>query len=96
MYVVYGYAELHFPYANSLKDKRQLTQGIINRMKKRFNISLAETGFHDLWQRANIGFSVVSNQPAELDHILDAIRNAFQYYSSDMELINFTYEYQSL
>jgi len=96
MHVIYGYAELHFPYANSLKDKRQLVQGIISRLRKRYNISLAETGCHDLWQRAIIGFSVVSHQSSELDHILVSIREAFQSYSSDMELIYFTFEYQKL
>lgn len=48
------------PGAQSLKDKRRVIKGIKERMRSRFNCSVAETDHHDLWQRARITVCVVS------------------------------------
>lgn len=47
--------------SNSLKEKRQVIKSIIERIKSKFNASVAEVGFNDLWNRSLIGFAVVSN-----------------------------------
>ena len=52
MYVVYGYGELYLPYCSSLKEKRKIIHGLISRIRKRFNVSICEVQFHDLWQRS--------------------------------------------
>lgn len=44
----------------SLKDKRSVLQSVIKRTQNRFNVSIAEVGDQDLWQRATVGIAVVA------------------------------------
>src|SRR5258706_348115 len=52
--------ELHLPACQSLKDKRTIVKSLKDRMHNRFNVSVAETGHQDLWQRAELTAAVVS------------------------------------
>lgn len=52
--------ELFFPECHSLKEKRQILNSIIAKVQARFNVSVAEIGHQDLWQRATIGIAHVS------------------------------------
>jgi len=51
---------LHFDQSRSLKQKRQLLKSIIEKVKHRFNISIAEVADQDLWQKSTVGISYVS------------------------------------
>ncbi|MCJ7509093.1 MAG: DUF503 domain-containing protein [candidate division Zixibacteria bacterium] len=53
--------ELHIPESRSLKDKRQVIKGIKDKIRNKFNVSIAEIGNNDLWQRASLGVSIISN-----------------------------------
>lgn len=50
------------PGARSLKDKRRVIKGLKQQLSNRFNCSVAETDFLDLWGRAQITACVVSNE----------------------------------
>lgn len=54
--------ELIIYEANSLKEKRHVIKSIIERIKSRFNASVAEVDYNDLWNRSAIGIAVVSNK----------------------------------
>lgn len=56
--------ELIIYEANSLKEKRHVIKSVIERIKSRFNASVAEIDCNDLWNRAVIGIAVVSNKKA--------------------------------
>lgn len=43
------------------KKKRAILKRIVTRAKQKFNISIAETDYQDLWQRAEISFAIVSS-----------------------------------
>ncbi|CAR84086.1 conserved hypothetical protein [Listeria monocytogenes L99] len=45
----------------NLKEKRAILKRIVTRAKQKFNISIAETDYQDLWQRAEISFAIVSS-----------------------------------
>ncbi|MCM3725942.1 DUF503 family protein [Neobacillus cucumis] len=47
--------------AHSLKDKRAVLQRILMRLKQRFNVSVAEVDFQDVWQRTKIAIAVVTS-----------------------------------
>ncbi|WP_409294340.1 DUF503 domain-containing protein [Peribacillus sp. SCS-26] len=47
--------------AHSLKDKRAVLQRIMTRLKQKFNISVAETGHQDVWQRTQLSIVTVSS-----------------------------------
>jgi len=95
LYVVYGYAELHLPYSHSLKEKRGIVHGLSTRIKKRFNVSLAEVDHHDLWQRSRLGFSAVSQDMPTLQLIINSIRESLESYTDEMEVLDFTSEITS-
>jgi len=60
---------------DSLKKKRQILKQVIERTKNKFNVSIAEVGDNDLWQRAKVGFSVVGNDTRFVNSCLDTIKN---------------------
>jgi len=78
---------------HSLKEKRRIVKQIVDRVKHRFNVSIAEVGNNDLWQSAQIGLCMVSNDRrftnAALDKIVDFIENinTAEVIKSDIELL---------
>lgn len=52
---------LHIPGARSLKEKRHFLSGLIGRIRERYPVSVAETGYQDLWQRALVEVVMVSS-----------------------------------
>jgi len=65
--------------SNSLKEKRHVIKSIIERIKSRFNASVAEVDYMDLWNRSVVGVSVVSNSKtlceSSIAKIIDFIDN---------------------
>jgi len=79
---------------NSLKGKRRILKRIIERIKNKFNVSIAEVGNHDLWQSSQIGFCMVGNDKRFINSALDKIIyfieeiNIAEITKSDIEIIN--------
>ncbi len=67
--------ELHLPACRSLKAKRKVVKGLVDRIHHRFRVSIAETDFHDLHQRAEITVAIVAQSEHELNKMLDEIRD---------------------
>lgn len=65
--------EIHLPAADSLKAKRSVVNSVKERVRSRFNASVAEVGHQDLWQRATIGVAVVGEAQGVLDRVLHDI-----------------------
>ncbi len=59
--------ELHLPESRSLKDKRRVVKSLVERIHQRYRVSIAETDFHDLHQRAEISLAAVANGEGELE-----------------------------
>ena len=59
--------ELFIPMAHSLKEKRKQIKSLRERLKNRFNASVAEVGALDDWQRAVLGVSMISNDKVYLE-----------------------------
>ncbi len=60
---------------HSLKGKRKVLKSIIDKVRNRFNISIAEVGSNDAWQRAEIGLSAVGNDRAFINSVIDKAVN---------------------
>jgi uncharacterized protein YlxP (DUF503 family) len=65
--------DIHIPQSGSLKSKRHLLKGIKDRLKNKFNISIAEVGHNDLWQRATLGVAVVANEKKFANQVLSKV-----------------------
>ncbi len=66
-------ADLLFPDAASLKDKRRRLSGLTGRIRSGFPVSVAEVGFQDLWQRGRIGVALVTTDARLAQSMLDRI-----------------------
>ena len=64
---------LVIPGARSLKDKRHVLRKIIDRVKARFDVAIAEVGEGDLWQRALVGVAAVGNDRRFVNEVLDKV-----------------------
>jgi uncharacterized protein len=56
----------------SLKQKRSLVRPVIAELQRKFNVSVAETGSHDLHRRAGIGLAMAAADRAHAVDVLDA------------------------
>jgi hypothetical protein len=67
--------ELHLPSSRSLKDKRRVVKSLVDRIHQRYRVSVAETDFHDLHQRAEISLAAVTNGEGEMEKLMEEIRS---------------------
>ncbi|MGH9360387.1 MAG: DUF503 domain-containing protein [Thermoanaerobaculia bacterium] len=66
--------ELHIPSSRGLKDKRRVVKALIERLHHRYRLSIVESDFHDLHQRAEIGLAAVAVSEGEMEKLLDEVR----------------------
>lgn len=83
--------EIYIFNANSLKSKRSVVKSIIEKSKNRFNISIAEVGENDKWQKSIIAFSTISNDQRLVDETIEKVISFFDSYS-EIEVININRE----
>jgi uncharacterized protein YlxP (DUF503 family) len=71
--------ELAIYDAYSLKDKRRVIKSLKDRVRARFNVSVAEVDHQDVHRRATVAVAMVSSDPAHvhgcLDQIVDLVRS---------------------
>ena len=75
MVVSVAVCELHLPGARSLKDKRRVVKSIVERLHQRYRVSVAETDFHDLHQRAEISIAAVGRGQGEMEELMQRLRS---------------------
>ncbi len=66
-------ARLHFPDAQSLKDKRRVLRSVLDRALNRYNVSVAEVGDQNLWQVAELAFVTVAAEAPQVQERISAI-----------------------
>ena len=74
--------DLYLPDCGSLKQKRSVLKGLMARIRNKFNVSIAELGEQDLWQKALVGVVVIANESRYANQVLskavDLIQNEHQ------------------
>ena len=66
--------ELRIRGAQSLKQKRGVVRSVVQRVRSRFNLSVAEVGGQDTWQRAVLAFAAAGEEPVRVRSLLrDAV-----------------------
>jgi uncharacterized protein YlxP (DUF503 family) len=65
--------QLTIPGCQSLKDKRMVVRSLKDRIRHKFNVSVAETGLQDVWTRAELAVAVVSEERAFVETVLDKV-----------------------
>lgn len=84
--------ELMVPMSHSLKDKRKQVKSIKEKIKNRFNASVAEIDGLDEWQRSVIGVCMISNDQRFLQKQYSAIEELVLE-AREIELLNINIEW---
>ena len=74
--VALGLVELLLPDVESLKEKRHVLKGLKERVRARFEVSVAEVDNQDLWQRATLALAYVS---ADARHANEVVAKAMDF-----------------
>jgi uncharacterized protein YlxP (DUF503 family) len=77
-------------YAGSLKEKRSVVKSLIERVRARYNVAIAEVGQLDALDAATIGVACISNEAAHADAMLQKIADFIevQRIDADVEAFN--------
>ena len=67
--------ELYLPDGDSLKSKRQVLLSLKDKLRDRFNVSVAEVGEQELWQKSVLGIACVANERGFVNQVLDQAVN---------------------
>ena len=67
--------ELFIPESQSLKDKRQVLLSLKDRLREKFNLSVAEVEGQDLRQKAVVGLACVANEGRFVNQVCDQALN---------------------
>ena len=65
--------ELHLHDNRSLKGKRKVVRSMVDKVKHRFNVAIAEVGSNDKWQKIELGLCAVGNDRRHVDASLNNI-----------------------
>lgn len=64
--------DLHIPDSQSLKGKRHVLRSLKDRVRKGFNVAVAEDG-ENLWQRTTLAVATVNKDKRHINRTLDLI-----------------------
>ncbi len=65
--------EMRFDEAHSLKEKRHFVQSLKERLRHKFNVSVAEIDHQDLWQRGAVAAVTVSSDHDHAARVLQSV-----------------------
>jgi len=86
--------ELYLSDNRSLKGKRKVVRSMVDRTKHKFNVSVAEVGSNDKWQKIELGISAVGNDRRHIDsslsHVLEFIESLYlaEIVNAEIEIFN--------
>ncbi len=84
--------KLRLPGNDSLKGKRQVSKSIIERVKNRYNVSIAEVADQELWQLLTLGITCVSTSAPHANEVLSKVVDFIQQSKFDVEMLDYEIE----
>ncbi|HDN85971.1 MAG: DUF503 domain-containing protein [Candidatus Omnitrophota bacterium] len=86
MFIGYLKVDIYIPYCHSLKEKRQIIARIKERLRNKFNVSVAEKP-SDKWQRSELSFVCVNYTKSCLDEIMLKIEEYIRFHN-DLHILD--------
>lgn len=77
---------------HSLKEKRQIISSIKDKLRHKFNISIIESDYQDLWQKMQLAIALVSNSKVYAEKVFDQVED-FIFLNYPVQLINIEKQY---
>ena len=65
--------DLSLPECRSLKDKRRVVKSLKDRIRGRFNVSVSETAYQDVWTRAQLSVALVTTDGASPGSVISKL-----------------------
>jgi uncharacterized protein len=65
--------DLRLDAVHSLKEKRHIVKTISSRLRRTYQVAVAEVDHHDLWQRSTMAVAVVANSAGHVERILHSV-----------------------
>ncbi|MCX6032715.1 MAG: DUF503 domain-containing protein [Chloroflexi bacterium] len=84
--------EIYVPGIASLKEKRGVVKPLIARLRKEFNVSVAEVEDQDQWGHAVIAVAAVSPSPDYVHGLLTRVAECVTEWRLDAELVDYRIE----
>lgn len=69
---------LHIPASHSLKEKRMVVQSLVARLRRGFNVAVAEVEDQDVWQVATLAAVCVSASNRHADEMIRKVLRAVE------------------
>jgi len=79
--IIYAEVECKLYEGHSLKQKRSLLKRLMSKLRKDFNISIAELDYQDLWQRTKLGIAIVTNEYVHAEQVLQKVFETIDSYT---------------
>jgi uncharacterized protein YlxP (DUF503 family) len=67
--------ELRLEHSHSLKEKRHVLESLKTKLRNKFNVSVAEIAYQDLWQRAALAAVTVSSDHVHAEKVLRSVED---------------------
>lgn len=84
--------DLHVPQSRSLKAKRGAVRPIVDGLRHKYRLSVAEVDHQDQWQRAAIAVAVVAESDGRLRQVLEQVER-YVAAAPDVELLDVSTAY---
>lgn len=65
--------EFHLHDNRSLKEKRKIVKSMVDKVKHKFNVAIAEVGSNDKWQKVELGITTIGNDRCHIDASLNNV-----------------------
>jgi uncharacterized protein YlxP (DUF503 family) len=87
MHVLALELDLHVPASRSLKQKRAAIRPVIDGIRHRYPVAVAETAHQGRWQRAGVGVAAVSDSVTHAETLIDDVER-FVWSFPGLEVVN--------
>lgn len=84
--------DLYLPGTGSLKEKRMVLKSLKDKIRQKYNVSIAEVGFQEKWQRARLGIVQVGSDYGYVEQNIDKV---FRFIESNVfvEVLNHQFDF---
>ncbi len=84
--------EIHYPESGSLKTKRFTLRSVTDRLRRQFNVSVAEVEYQNLWQRSVLAIATVNTDRPHADSTLSKVLELLEN-EGDLQVLGIQTEY---
>ncbi len=79
--------DLYMPACHSLKEKRGVLKNFQNQIRKKFNVSVAEVDYQDVWQSSQIGIVMAASDVRILNAVLVQLQTFIERNFQDITIV---------